>query len=168
MSKLRALLVFVIAILIALSARAQKHYILVDNSGSMASEARRSLVIDILSYELEKLGDDTDVSLTFFQGPPLTEVRVGLQACEVPVRLESFEKVSSLKSLDDLPPATGSTPIVSAIRAIGTVPSIEDKEFLLITDGESTCSNQIDICNSVRSLFRSGEEINLRGHCQRN
>lgn len=162
MSTLKALVVTAIAIFMTLSAQADKHYILVDNSGSMASEERRSLVVDILSFELEKLGDDTDVSLTFFQGPPLSEVRAGSQACEVPVDLKPFEKVSSVKALDSLPSASGSTPIVSAIRAIGAAPSNVGAEFLLITDGESTCSDQIDICNSVRSLFRSDQELNLR------
>ncbi len=143
-------------------ADAESNYYLVDNSGSMATEDRRELVQNILKSEFAQLNEGSDVSLTFFQGPTNKEILADDANCEVPVKLSQLERLSTQEFDFDMPSASGSTPMVSALDALAEVDLQERTNVVLITDGSYTCSSTKDVCSAVRRLFSKSENLNLR------
>ena len=137
------------------SAHCEQLFILVDNSGSMATAERRQVVEEVIDFELGKIGAGTDVSVTFFQGPSGEELSTENSNCESEVAIEDTEPYQPEQWDLQIPAASGSTPILSALDALAKEDISDSDQIVLITDGSYACAPLKEICTKVDYIHRS-------------
>lgn len=131
------------------------HYLLIDNSGSMAKyrESVDTEVADNITNQL--LGEN--VSVTHFRG-------IDRDDCESAVTLSALQKYAERPEFAP-PIADGSTLIVNAIGALSTLDPDQAASVTLYTDGtyeDNECETPEDVCAHVQSLRTSHPLIDFR------
>lgn len=131
------------------------HYLLIDNSGSMASY-RESVDAEVADYiATELLGQN--VSVTHFRG-------LDRDDCESKVIIRPLERYSARPQFAP-PIADGSTLIVNALEALSSLDPAEPASVKLYTDGaydDNDCETPEDVCAQVQRLRTTHPLIDFR------
>lgn len=156
--------VTVATLIVGSAANAEAKYVLIDNSGSMAAESRRAAVESLVEEEISTTPLDSALSITVFNGPEADELQANGEACEADVVLSPSLADEQARENFQIPAASGSTPLLSAVNALSEAKILEPTTAVLITDGSYTCGEIAEICGAFRSTVNQHSHLRWRVH----